>query len=165
MAEARTTGTTKWHMSFSLPLKLFAPILLFAGSIGAAAQTADDAVGIWLSDNGTHLQAYKCGTDLCVKIIKAVDGKTGKPAPQLKDTKNKDKSQRERLLQGTDIMTGAKKKGDKSWKGKIYNPADGGIYSGTLTVQSKDAVRLKGCWIWPACTTKTWTRLKADGKN
>jgi uncharacterized protein (DUF2147 family) len=51
--------------------------------------------------------------------------------------------------------------GPTKWTGgKVYNAADGGTYSGTITMTSANSLKLKGCIIAPFCKTETWTRLK-----
>lgn len=120
----------------------------------AKAQTAEDAFGTWLHpENGSHVQMFKCGDGLCAKIVKVVDGQT-------KDDKNPDAAKRGRSIVGLQIMTGAKKTAAAEWRGSLYNRADGGTYSGTLTVKTKDTIDLKGCTVAIFCKTVTWTRVK-----
>lgn len=117
------------------------------------AQTAEDAFGIWRHpENGSHVEMYKCGAGLCAKIVKVVDG-------QKTDDKNPDAAKRSRPIVGLVIMTGAAKSGSSDWKGQLYNRADGGTYSGTLTVKSKNAIDLTGCTAAVFCKTVTWTRV------
>jgi uncharacterized protein (DUF2147 family) len=118
------------------------------------AQTAEDAFGVWRHpENGSHVEMYKCGANLCAKIVKVVDA-------QKTDDKNPDASRRGRSVVGLVIMSGAKKTAANSWAGSIYNRADGGTYSGTITVKSKDALDLAGCTAVILCKTLTWTRVK-----
>jgi uncharacterized protein (DUF2147 family) len=118
------------------------------------AQTAEDAFGVWRHpENGSHVEMYKCGANLCAKIVKVVDA-------QKTDDKNPDASRRGRSVVGLVIMSGAKKTAANSWAGSIYNRADGGTYSGTITVKSKDALDLAGCTAVILCKTLMWTRVK-----
>ena len=118
------------------------------------AQTAEDAFGVWRHpENGSHVEMYKCGENLCAKIVKVVDA-------QKTDDKNPEASRRSRPVVGLVIMSGAKKTDAKSWAGSIYNRTDGGTYSGTVTVKSKDALDLAGCTAIILCKTLTWTRVK-----
>jgi uncharacterized protein (DUF2147 family) len=118
------------------------------------AQTAEDAFGVWRHpENGSHVEMYKCGENLCAKIVKVVDA-------QKTDDKNPEAARRSRPVVGLVIMSGAKKTDAKSWAGSIYNRADGGTYSGTITVKSKDALDLAGCKAVILCKTLTWTRVK-----
>jgi uncharacterized protein (DUF2147 family) len=119
----------------------------------ATAQTAEDAFGIWKHpENGSHVDIYKCGEGLCAKIAKVVDG-------QKTDDKNPDAAKKSRPIVGLVIMSGAKKTGANEWKGQLYNRADGGTYSGTLVVKSKNAIDLSGCTAAIFCKTTTWTRV------
>jgi uncharacterized protein (DUF2147 family) len=120
----------------------------------AYAQTAEDAVGVWLNPaNQSHTEFYKCGDGVCGKIVKVVDGQTT-------DDKNPDAAKRSRPIVGLVIMQGAKKAGPNSWSGTLYSRSDGKSYSGTLTVKSKNAVELSGCVAAVFCSTTTFTRVK-----
>jgi uncharacterized protein (DUF2147 family) len=120
----------------------------------SSAQTAEDAFGVWRHpENGSHVEMYKCGANLCAKIVKVVDA-------QKTDDKNPDAARRSRPVVGLVIMSGAKKTAANSWAGSIYNRADGGTYSGTITVKSRDALDLAGCTAVILCKTLTWTRVK-----
>jgi uncharacterized protein (DUF2147 family) len=127
-------------------------IALAAGM--ARAQSAEDAFGVWRHpENGSHVEMYKCGTGLCAKIVKVTDG-------QKTDDKNPDAAKRNRPVIGLQIMTNAKQTASAQWQGALYNRADGGTYSGTLTVKTKDAIDLQGCTAAIFCKTVTWTRVK-----
>lgn len=120
----------------------------------ALAQKADDAFGVWQHpENGSHVEAYKCGADLCAKIVKVVDG-------QKTDDKNADASLRNRPIVGLVIMQGAKREGADGWKGTLYNRADGKSYAGSVKVKSKDSMDLTGCTAVVLCKTVTWKRVK-----
>jgi uncharacterized protein (DUF2147 family) len=126
--------------------------VLVAGT--AMAQVAEDAFGVWLNpENKSHTEFYKCGSGLCAKIVKVVDG-------QKTDDKNPDPGKRNRPIVGLVIMENAKKSGDNKWAGTLYNRADGKSYSGTLAVKSKNAVELSGCVAVVFCKTTTFTRVK-----
>jgi uncharacterized protein (DUF2147 family) len=120
----------------------------------AYAQSAEDAIGVWQNpENQSHTEFYKCGAGICGKIVKVVDG-------QKTDDKNPDPAKRNRPIVGLVIMQGAKKTGPNKWSGTLYNRADGKSYSGTLTVKSKNAVDLSGCFAVVFCKTTTFTRVK-----
>lgn len=122
-------------------------------SLPIHAQTAEDAFGLWLHpDNGSHLEVYKCGDGLCAKIVKVADG-------QQVDDKNPQPDLRKRSIVDLIIMSDAQKAGANQWKGSLYNPADGGTYSGTLTVKSRTSIDMSGCTLVVICKTVTWTRL------
>ena len=129
-----------------------AALIGLAASI-AKAQTAEDAFGVWEHpENKSHVQIYKCGQGLCAKIVKVVDG-------QKTDDKNPKPELKSRPIVGLVIMEGAQKTGPNQWQGSLYNRADGGTYSGTITVKSKNALDLQGCTVAIFCKTVTWTRV------
>ena len=121
----------------------------------AAAQSADDAFGLWLNpENGSNIEFYKCGGEsLCARIAKVTDG-------QQTDDKNPDPAKRGQPIIGLVIMENGKKSGANKWTGNLYNRENGKSYSGTVTVKSKDAVDLSGCVAAVLCRTVTWTRIK-----
>jgi len=123
-------------------------------SAPASAANAEDAIGVWLNpDNGSNVEFYKCGSGVCGKIVKAVDG-------QKTDDKNPDPAKRNRPIVGLVIMQGAEKTGDNTWSGKLYNRENGKTYSGTVKVKSKNELDLSGCVALILCKTVTWTRVK-----
>jgi len=121
---------------------------------GLAAQTAETAFGTWQHpENGSHIELYACGNDLCAKITKVTDG-------QKFDDKNPEAEMRKRPIVGLVIMQGAKRAGPAQWAGSLYNRIDGGIYEGTIKVKSKDQIDLSGCTAVVICRTVTWSRVK-----
>jgi uncharacterized protein (DUF2147 family) len=128
-------------------------LALVLASGTAAAQTAEEAFGVWLNpENQSNIEFYKCGDGLCAKITKVSDGQTT-------DDKNPDPAKRSRPIVGLVIMEGAKKSGANKWQGTLYNRADGKSYAGTITVKDKNAVDLSGCVAVIVCRTTTWTRV------
>lgn len=120
----------------------------------AQAQTSADVFGVWRHpENGSHVEMYRCGDALCAKIVRVEDG-------QKVDDKNPDPMKRNRAIVGLAIMSGASPSGPASWKGELYNRADGKTYSGTATVKTKDTLELSGCSMIVWCKTVTWTRVK-----
>lgn len=130
---------------------IFASVL---ATVPALAQKAEDAFGVWEHpDNGSHIRISKCGGGLCAKIIKVKD-------PSRKDVKNPNLVKRKRPIVGITIMRGAKKAGDAVWSGKLYNTLDGQTYDGTITVLSKDKLKLEGCVLGGlVCQGPIWSRV------
>jgi uncharacterized protein (DUF2147 family) len=127
---------------------------MLIGSNSAFAQTAEDAFGTWKHpDNGSHISVYQCGGGLCAKVVKVADA--GR-----KDEKNPDPKLRTRSVVGVVLMSGAKKTGAATWAGKLYNTQDGQTYNGTVTVVSKNTMKLEGCVMGGLiCQGPTWTRV------
>ena len=71
-----------------------------------------------------------------------------------------DEAQRGRQLKGIKMLSGFSWDGSAWSGGKVYNPSDGGTYSGKITPVDANSLKLRGCIIWPACKTDTWTRVR-----
>jgi uncharacterized protein (DUF2147 family) len=128
----------------------------FAAVSGSAF--AADVTGLWATPgNGGQVEIARCGNSLCGKLVTSNNIKAD---PTLKDSKNKDESQRSRTLKGLQMLydfTG----GPTKWTGgKVYNPEDGGTYSGTIEQLSDTKLKLKGCIVAPFCKTQVWNRVK-----
>lgn len=119
---------------------------------------AADVTGLWATpSNGGQVEISHCGNSLCGKLVTSDPIKAD---PGRKDAKNKDAAQRGRPLKNLQMLydfTG----GPTKWTGgKVYNPEDGGIYSGTIELLSDNELKLKGCIVAPLCKTQKWTRLR-----
>lgn len=141
-----------------LPI-LAAALALSSGALAfAAPASAQDVTGLWQTQtNGGQVEISRCGNSLCGKLVSSDHIKSD---PTVKDTKNKDASLRNRPLKNMQMLydfTG----GPTKWTGgKVYNAADGGTYSGTITLLSASELKLKGCIVAPLCKTEKWTRIK-----
>jgi uncharacterized protein (DUF2147 family) len=130
--------------------------MLFAAFL--AAPSADSVIGTWHSPtkNGV-ISIQKCGSSICGTLESGDDIKAN---PAAKDANNKDESLRSRPLKGIQMLSGFTWD-DGAWSGgKVYNPSDGGTYSGKITPVDANSLKLRGCIIWPACKTDIWTRIR-----
>jgi uncharacterized protein (DUF2147 family) len=139
---------------------MFRTTMIAAAALGLLATPAfaADVTGLWQTPtNGGQVEIARCGNSLCGKLVNSNHIREN---PALKDVKNKDESQRVRTLKGLQMLydfTG----GPTKWTGgKVYNPDDGGTYSGTIELISENQMKLKGCIVAPFCKTQVWTRLK-----
>ena len=125
--------------------------LVFSGA--AFAQTAEDAFGMWLNPrNKAESEFYKCGEDLCGKLVKVPDG-------QKADNMNPDPAKRGQPIVGLVYMENFKKAGANKWTGKAYNRMDGQSHPATVTVKNKNTLEFTPCA--PAgCVTFKLTRVK-----
>lgn len=141
------------------PPILAAALALSSGALAfAAPASAQDVIGLWQTQtNGGQVEISHCGNSLCGKLVSSNNIKSD---PTVKDEKNKDASLRNRPLKNMQMLydfTG----GPTKWTGgKVYNAADGGTYSGTITLLSANELKLKGCIVAPLCKTEKWTRIK-----
>lgn len=108
----------------------------------STAAFAADPTGTWVRPStGTQINFYNCGSKLCARI-----------------TAVKDQSRKNTI--GTVIVKGATKSGDNTWKGDLLNTENGKTYSGVFTLESANAMSLKGCVAMVLCSGETWQRVK-----
>jgi uncharacterized protein (DUF2147 family) len=122
--------------------------LVFAGTAYAGG---GDVTGTWKdTEKGSTISVYTCGGGICAKILKVKDAGA-------KDEKNPNPALRNRPIEGIVIMNGAAKNGENSWQGKLYNREDGETYSGSITLVSKNEIKLEGC-VLVFCKSRRWVR-------
>ena len=103
---------------------------------------AAEPYGTWLRPStGTQVSFYACGGKLCARVAAV-----------------KDQSRKKEI--GIVIMKGAAKSGDNVWKGDLLDVESGKIYSGVVTLESANALNLKGCVALVLCRSETWQRVK-----
>ncbi len=136
---------------------LFVAAALAAASVAAPA-LAGDPTGLWQTPtNGGQVRIARCGAALCGTLVTSDHIRAD---ANVRDTHNRDAAQRGRTLRGLPMLTGFTG-GPTEWRnGSVYNPADGGTYRGTITMQGDNALRLRGCIVAPLCKTQTWTRIQ-----
>lgn len=124
----------------------------------ATPALAGDPTGLWQTPTrGGQVEISKCGASLCGRLISS-EGLKADPA--LKDVNNSNASLRGRALKGLTILTGFSG-GPQEWNGgSIYNAEDGRTYSGTITMDGDNTLKLRGCVVVPLCKTQVWTRLR-----
>ncbi|MFG1344441.1 DUF2147 domain-containing protein [Xanthobacter autotrophicus DSM 431] len=133
-----------------------APVL--AASLLATPALAAEPTGLWQTPTRSgQVEIFKCGASLCGRLLSSEGLKAD---PNLKDVNNSNAGLRARALKGLTILTGFSG-GPKEWSGgSIYNAEDGKTYSGTITLDGDDTLKLRGCVVVPLCKTQVWTRLR-----
>jgi uncharacterized protein (DUF2147 family) len=132
---------------------------LTSGSCGVAC--AAEPIGTWYTEDAKAIiRIANCGGALCGTIIslkEANDPDTGKPKT---DKNNADAGLRSRPMIGVQIVLGMKPSGTANkWSGQVYNAEDGKTYSGSLTLQDANTIKLEGCILGGLiCKASTWTR-------
>ena len=128
----------------------------------ASAQTVSP-IGVWTnSEKKATFEIYKCGDNLCGKIVSLTvpnDPATGKPNT---DSKNPEAKLRGRPRLGMVFMQGFKYDDDNKWDdGKIYDPESGKTYSCYMQMESPNSMEVKG-YIGFSLIGKSqaWTRVK-----
>lgn len=144
-------------MRTTLTAALAAACLLATSTLVTPAFAADPT-GLWLTPTRSgQVEISKCGNGLCGRLVSS-EGLKADPA--LKDVNNSNASLRGRALKGLTILTGFSG-GPQEWTGgSIYNAEDGKTYSGTITMDGDNTLKLRGCVVVPLCKTQVWTRLR-----
>lgn len=120
----------------------------------------DAILGKWFNeDKDAVIEIYKQNGKYYGKVtwLKFPLDDNGKPKT---DPLNDDESLRDRARMGMVIMYDFNYEGDSEWSdGKIYDPATGNEYSGTMTLVSQNVLDLRGYvgFTWFG-RTSTWTR-------
>jgi uncharacterized protein (DUF2147 family) len=133
--------------------------VLACGSPGGAF--AADPMGTWNTEDGKAvIRIANCGGALCGTIValkEANDPDTGRPKT---DRNNADASLRARPMIGVQIVLAMKPSGTANkWSGQVYNAEDGKTYSGNITLQDANTIKLEGCILGGlVCKASTWTR-------
>lgn len=146
-----------------MTIKAWGTLILTVAVLGAALGNALAAgpIGNWLTEGGAatvHIAA--CGNAICGTITRLKepnDPATGKPKV---DKHNADASKRSRPVIGIQIVLGMKPSGTANkWTGQVYNAEDGKTYSGNLTLQDANTIKLEGCIMGGLiCKAQTWKR-------
>lgn len=136
------------------PVLSLAVASALAFAFAAPASADPKPVGVWRdNEKGSVIRIYECGGAMCARVVRPYQAGA-------KDVYNPDPALRERPITGLVIMDKAKKSGDNSWSGNLYNAEDGKSYSGSMTVVSDDELQMRGCAFGIFCQTRGFSRVK-----
>ncbi len=140
------------------------PAFLFAALAAAlpARAAPEDAIGLWrTADRQAAIEITPCDPSLCGRLIWYVETRTGPDAGL--DSNNPDERQRGRPLCGIPMLGGFQREGEGWADGWVYDPKSGDTYSGTITPEGRDRLRLHGYIGIPLFgRTEIWSRAPAD---
>ncbi|HKN30412.1 MAG TPA: DUF2147 domain-containing protein [Roseiarcus sp.] len=113
----------------------------FGAALALSPALAAEPFGTFVRPStGAQVKFYDCGGKLCGKVVNVKDASRAKEV-------------------GTVILNGAAKSGDNQWKGSLLDTDNGKTYSGVVTLESPDALNLKGC-VAMICQGETWRRVQ-----
>ncbi|MES2699798.1 MAG: DUF2147 domain-containing protein [Pseudomonadota bacterium] len=120
----------------------------------AAAQSSID--GVWRDDGGyVEITVAPCsssaGNARCGRITRIV---RMKPGETNRDRHNDDAALRSRPILGVTILSGLTWR-DGAWRGRVYNPEDGGTYRAEVRPGAGGTLEIKGC-LSIICRTRRW---------
>jgi uncharacterized protein (DUF2147 family) len=136
-------------------------LLVLAALVISAPALAADPNGTWLTEPGTsRIRIANCGGALCGTIIWLKEPLDAETRQARLDKANADSAKRSRPLMGVSIVIGMKPSGADKWAGQVYNAEDGKTYTGSITMQGANALKLEGCALGGLiCKSQTWTRV------
>ena len=120
-----------------------------------AAPALAQPTGDWfVEEKKSVIRVEPCGEAICGTI-----GWVDKPGV---DKNNPDPAKRDQSMVGVQILRGMKPAGANRWEGEIYNPQDGKLYSGNISLTDENALKIQGCVARIFCGGQTWTRATCD---
>ncbi len=116
----------------------------------AAAQSSID--GVWRDDGGyVEITVGPCGPSRCGRVTRIIRMKPGETD---RDRHNDDPALRSRPILGVTILSGLVWR-DGAWRGRVYNPEDGGTYRTEVRPGARGSLEVKGC-LGFICRTRRW---------
>jgi uncharacterized protein (DUF2147 family) len=130
---------------------------------GKARAAADNAVGLWRTEDGKGLrEMFSCGERLSGRLAGFTPrpGSTGIPV----DDNNPDPARRTQPLCGLMLMGDFRRTAEGAWEdGWIYDPKSGQTYHASVRPDGPDRLRLRGYVGIPLFgKTQVWIRAPAD---
>lgn len=138
--------------NFRILLLIIFSLVFFAPHPSSAASAeGGDILGLWEVEEGDgRIEIFRCGNKFCGRIawIKEpnypLDDKGGMGGKPLLDRENPKKELRGRQQLGLVLMEGYTFRGDNFWDdGTIYNTENGRTYKSTLSLKSRDRLKLR----------------------
>lgn len=128
---------------------------------------AADASGVWLTkqedgNRSARIKVANCGSSLCNSIIWVSHPFDSKGRP-LRDIRNKNPKLRRRPIVGLTVLLNMRKAGRNKWSGYVYSPERGQVFKGTVTLVSRNKLKVTGCkkvMFVPVCKSRYWRRVK-----
>ncbi len=138
-------------------------LILFALSLSAYAQQADDIIGTWINPSAEgKIKIFKVGEIYFGNLVWLKNPLNNAGQPKL-DEKNPDPTKRNRKVQGLLMLTNFKFDAvEKKWlNGQIYDAKNGKAYSCKMSMSGKDALDIRGfIGISLLGRTETWKRVE-----
>jgi uncharacterized protein (DUF2147 family) len=129
--------------------------LILSAVAGAALLAAAPAVaaspieGLWTNKKkSVVVRIAPCGANWCGKVVSATAREEAKAAKYGVDE-----------LEGEQMLTALRPAGDGRWKGQVFVPKLGRKVGSTLTMPSRNQIKVSGCFAGIVCKTQYWSRV------
>lgn len=133
-------------------IRLLVMTMLAATALSPALAAKKSAEGVWRNPSGSvDVRIEPCGPKICGRVARANEkaradaARGGHPD-----------------IIGMDLFEDFKRTGPNTFRGRVFAPDINRRFSGTLTVQKDDTIRVRGCLTKNVgCRSQTWTRVPA----
>ena len=145
-------------------MKLLAALLVAAAFAAAADSPYDRVSGNWLTaDRHNIVKVARCGDELCGVLVGLIPHLAPDGKPVLDDT-NPDPRLRTRPACGLEILRMRWNADKQNFEGSLYDPQTGKSYTGTVSLNSAGALKLRGYVLKIPLLGRTelWSRYQAD---
>ena len=128
-------------------------LVLVAGigsTTAAAAQEQMSPNGLWRNPSGSvEVRIEDCGPKVCGRVASASDRAKADAA----------RGGHPELI-GMDLFEDFKRDGPTTFRGRVFVPDINRRFSGKLTIQDANTIRVRGCLTRSAgCRSQVWTRV------
>jgi uncharacterized protein (DUF2147 family) len=130
-------------------VRILAGVLL--ATVASQALAADKSPeGVWRNPSGSvDVRIEPCGSKICGRVARANDRARADAA----------RGGHPEII-GMDLFEDFKRTGPTTFRGRVFAPDINRRFSGTLTIQEDDTIRVRGCLTRNAgCRSQTWTRV------
>jgi uncharacterized protein (DUF2147 family) len=118
-------------------------------AIPAPAMAASPIEGLWTNPKkSVVVRIAPCGRNWCGEVVKANAREEAKAAKYGMDD-----------LEGEQMLTALRPTGSGKWKGQVYVPKLGRKVGSTVTMASRNQMKVSGCFAMVLCKTQVWTRV------
>lgn len=124
-------------------MTLFSLAIIFLSSF--TSNPDEDLMGVWWNtERDAKVEIYKCGKELCGKIIWLRNPKDDDGNP-IKDVNNVNSQMKKREVMGMDVLEGFSFNGKDRWVGgEAYDPKSGKTYTSYISLKDKNTLELRG---------------------
>lgn len=149
-----------------LPFRVFFICFMFIMPTQAICfQAENDILGKWIStEENVIIEVYKISNQFKAKVLWFNDtDDLNRPMKKRLDVHNPNKSLRNRLILGMDVLDGLSYNTEKNrWeKGRIYDPSSGRHWSSVVYFNEDNQMEVKGYWKFEfLCQTLAFGRYK-----
>jgi uncharacterized protein (DUF2147 family) len=113
------------------------------------AEAASPIEGLWTNHKkSVVVRIAPCGPAWCGKVVSATAREEAKAARYGVDD-----------LEGEQMLTGLKPSGAGRWKGQVYVPKLRRKVGSTVTMSSRNQLKVSGCFAGIVCRTQVWTKV------